>query len=166
MRLVLIALFIMMVARCTDKTRVPADILPKDKMRDIMWDLMQVNEYAQNYLSKDTLKNYKKERTVLYQQVFNLHEINKSEFNKSLDYYMSRPDLTQAIFDTLAARQARHREKEMRLKAVQDSIRIKRQEQRAKLTADSARKDSARIIKARRDSLLFLRSARTGHAPR
>lgn len=154
MRLILITLFIALAAGCTDKARVPAGILPKDKMRDIMWDMMQVNEYARNYLSRDTSRNYKKERTVLYQQVFDLHEISRSEFKKSLDYYMSRPDLTQAIFDTLAARQARHREKEMRLKAVQDSIRIKRQEQRAKLIADSTRKDSIGRMKTRHDSLL------------
>lgn len=122
-------LFIVICFGCTNKTKVPKDILSKDQMRDVMWDLMQADVYAQSYIARDTLKNLKKERTILFQQVFDLHKISRQEFNKSLDYYMGRPDLTQTIFDTLAARQARHREEEMRLK---DSARV-RELRRAKL---------------------------------
>lgn len=165
--LTIVLLMMIVCPGCTDKAKVPKGMLSKDRMRDIMWDLMQVEEYTHDYMIRDTaLKDYKKERTIRYQQVLTLHNTNRAEFNKSLDYYMSRPDLTQAIFDTLSARQNRQREENFRLRAVQDSIRLKQQEQRAKVMKDSTQKDSARIMKARRDSLLSLRPARTGHAPR
>lgn len=144
MKGVIITLFFIAVcAGCTNKTKVPKDILSKDKMGKVMWDLMQVDAYTQNYLRRDTLKSYKKERTILYQQVFDLHKITRQEFNKSFDYYMGRPDFTQTIVDTLTARQTRHSEEERRLK---DSARVKA-ERRAKLIKDSTRKDTISIQK-------------------
>lgn len=144
MRVILLALFIITVVGCTNRNKIPSGILSQKEMREVLWDVMQVNEYAQNYIANDTLKNYKKERTILYQQVFDLHKVSRPVFNKSFDYYMSRPDLTQAIFDTLAAQQAQQRAEEMRL---QDSARV-REERKARLLAkDSLRRDTSQIKK-------------------
>lgn len=166
MRGVVVAiLFITVYTGCTDRTKVPEGILSKDAMRDLVWDLMQVDVYSRQHSGinmRDSLEAYKTKRTVFYQQVLDLHNTSRTAFNKSLDYYMSRPDLTQVIFDTLAARQARSRDLNLRTKRAEDSLRIKQLE-RTGLVRDSTRKDSirrdsirkadVRMLKARRDSL-------------
>jgi hypothetical protein len=147
MRLTFIAaLFIIVCAGCVNNNKVPKGILSKDEMRGLVWDLMQVDTYAQTYIAKDTLKNLKKERTILFQQVFDLHKVSRDEFEKSFDYYMGRPDLTQSIFDTLASRQAQQRQEEARRH--QDSIRQK-ELRRASFVRDSIRKDTSRIGKTK-----------------
>lgn len=135
---------------CTNRTKVPKDILPKEKMGKVMWDLMQVDEYARTYISVDTCRDYKKERTILYQQVFNLHKVSRDVFNKSMEYYLHHPDLMLSIYDTLSARQTRIREEEARIKAINDSVRVRELRRAAKDSLSNKKKiDSAALLRSK-----------------
>ena len=97
---------------CTNRNKVPGDIIKPDAMTGLIWDVMMVKEYISDVLPHDTLRNkdIKKERSVLYQQVFDLHETSREAFLKSFSYYAGRPDLLKAIVDTLAIRGNRLRD--------------------------------------------------------
>src|SRR5690606_30972851 len=97
---------------CTNRDKVPGDIIQPDAMAGLIWDVMMVKEYVSDVLPRDTLRNkgLKKERSVLYQQVFDLHNTNREKFLKSFSFYSARPDLLKVIIDTLAVRGNRLRD--------------------------------------------------------
>ena len=45
----------------------------------------------------------------LYKEVFTIHHTTKDEFNKSYQFYLSRPDLSKSLFDSLSAYANRQR---------------------------------------------------------
>lgn len=94
---------------CTDKDKVPAGVMPKDKMEKVLWDMIQAERYRETFV-RDSALDLKKETFKLYAQVFEIHQISKDEFIKSYKFYMSRPDITRVMFDSLATRANRRRE--------------------------------------------------------
>ena len=82
-------------------------IIPVNKMIRVMWDMIQVDEFATGYLAKDSLKNIKTERIKLYQQVFTLHKVSEKEYFTSFKYYSARPDLFKTVVDSLSERASR-----------------------------------------------------------
>lgn len=85
------------------------DVIPKEKMTKVLWDMIEVDELATLRLTRDTAINAKKERIELYQKVFQLHKISREQFSKSFTYYSGHPDLIKGLFDSLEARGTRER---------------------------------------------------------
>jgi|SRR6185437_2501471 len=93
-----------MATGCSDKDRIPSGVLSRQKMEDVLWDMIQADQYS-SFLTKDSAHiDLKEERLRLYQQVFLLHGVSREQFRKSYDYYMARPDLTQMLFDSLQSK--------------------------------------------------------------
>jgi excinuclease UvrABC ATPase subunit len=120
----LIALIVITGAACSGKTNVPADILAPAVMQDLVWDVMVVDEYSKDVIASDTIrnKNLKKERSIAYQQVFTLYKTNREDYIKSFNYYTEHPDLTKALFDTLAVRANNKREEAFRIRLPKKAI--------------------------------------------
>lgn len=95
--------------RCGNKTRGGIQIIPTPKMTTVIWDMIQVDEFATANILKDTTKNIKLERIKLYQHVFKLHKVSEKEFSNSFNYYTGRPDIMKMIFDSLSSRAERER---------------------------------------------------------
>jgi hypothetical protein len=103
--------FLLIVIGCGNKDRIPSGIIPKDSMQHILWDMIQADQYAKQFLVKDSAKkNIRLERIKLYQEVFLIHHITKDQFQKSYQFYITRPDLTKIIFDSMAASGNRRRQ--------------------------------------------------------
>ena|ERR1700681_2791614 len=99
------------VMSCTNKDSIPRGIIPKDKMEKILWDMILADQFSTPYLLKDSARiNTKMETMKLYAEVFQIHHVSKEEFQKSFSYYLSRPDITKTMFDSLSAHSNRHRE--------------------------------------------------------
>ncbi len=93
------------VSSCSDKNSVPAGVLPHEKMEAVMWDVIQSEQYSASYLAKDSAHiNLKLENLRLYDEVFRLHQVSREEFRRSYQYYMSRADIAQVLFDSLLAK--------------------------------------------------------------
>lgn len=107
--LVCLSAIVWCVVSCTDKDKIPAGVLPKDKMEKVLWDMIQADRYRESFVH-DSALDLKKEQFKLYAQVFEIHQITKDEFIKSYKFYMSRPDITRVLFDSLATRANRRRE--------------------------------------------------------
>jgi len=104
MRVSLITLSLIFFTLCCARKEKSKDILPQEKMREVMWDLIRADQYVSDYLSKDSTRNKKDESRELYEQVFHLHKITGNQFETSLAYYTSQPDLFRPIIDSLAKR--------------------------------------------------------------
>ncbi len=107
MRILFVLLTVLLLA-CTNST-VPSDIIPAQKMENILWQLMQSDEYVNIQVAKDSLKKSNTEKMKIYQQVFDLNGTSMSEFKKSYQYYMAHPDITKIMFDSIAAKATRQR---------------------------------------------------------
>ena len=103
--LVILFLFV----KCGNKHSGGVDIIPTPAMTTVLWDMIQVDEFATANLLKDTSKNIKIERIKLYGQVFKLHKISEKEFAASFKYYTGHPDVMKVMFDSLSARSERER---------------------------------------------------------
>ncbi|MDF2189386.1 DUF4296 domain-containing protein [Paraflavitalea sp. CAU 1676] len=96
---------------CSNKNKIPSDVMAQDKMEKVMWDMIQADRFSSQFLERDSVakKNIKVENLKLYEQVFQHHKISKDEFLRSFQFYLSRPDLNKPIFDTMSARADRRR---------------------------------------------------------
>jgi hypothetical protein len=93
-----------LLAACDNDER-PKDLIPEAKMERVVWDMVQADEFIQNYVLKDSNKvNVNAERYKLYEKVLGLHNITKDQFKKSYEYYSSRPKDSKMLFDSLSAR--------------------------------------------------------------
>lgn len=101
---------------CSAEDKKKAVILPPSRMEKVVWDIMQVDQYVNAYLSRDSLKDLNKERLERYLKVFQLHKISKEDFNASVKHYASKPDLMKAIFDSLSSKGEQQRRKLIPLK--------------------------------------------------
>jgi hypothetical protein len=99
---------------CSDKTRVPSDVLDREEMEAVMWDMILADRYAITYLPMDSVKrkDIKSETLKLYDQVFQVHKISREEFIKSYKFYLSRPDISKVMFDSIASRANRKRDEQ------------------------------------------------------
>jgi len=88
---------------CSEKEK-KKNILPENKMREVMWDMVRADQYVSDYLLRDSSRHKKDESVRLYEEIFHIHKISREQFKKSLDYYTSQPDLFRPIIDSLAKR--------------------------------------------------------------
>jgi len=94
-----------------NNSKVPKGILPPDKMEKVLWDMIQADRYAVQFLAKDSAKiDVKAETFKLYEEIFRIHKTNREEFSKSFNYYLSRPQLNQALYDSMGVKGSRLRE--------------------------------------------------------
>lgn len=102
---------ILLAVACTNKDKVPSDVLAQEKMEKVMWDMIEADRFSAQFLERDSAakKNIKVENLKLYERVFQHHKISKEEFLRSFRFYLSRPDLNNVIFDTMSARSERRR---------------------------------------------------------
>ena len=105
---IVFSLFVL--AACSNRTGIPNDIIPPDSMQKIMMDVITADQYASIYINKDNLRRDKvKANQDLLEDIFKIHHITRQDFQASLRFYESRPDLNKKIFDSLAAYANRHR---------------------------------------------------------
>lgn len=96
---------------CSKKDKIPPDVIGKEKMELVLWDMIQADRFVAQFLLKDSAKrNIREESLILYEKVFQVHKISRDQFVKSYKYYLSRPDITRVIFDSLATRAQRKKE--------------------------------------------------------
>jgi hypothetical protein len=110
MKASLLVFSLVFVVSCTNPSKIPEGVLSKQKMEVILWDLIQADRFSASFLMRDSTKtNIHSENMKLYQRVFQMHKISKEEFEKSFKFYLSRPDITKIMFDSIAVKAERQR---------------------------------------------------------
>lgn len=90
----------MLFLSCTQKTKVPENILPPYKMEKLFLDILKADEFF-NQKQADSATRDSFNRFNLYQSVFRLHKTNKEIFQKSFIYYENHPDLLKIVLDSI-----------------------------------------------------------------
>jgi hypothetical protein len=103
-RLFFLLLIIGFAVAC-NKSDKPKDIIPREKMERVVWDMVQADEFIQNYVAKDSNKlDVNAERYKLYEKVLGVHNITKDQFKKSYEYYSTHPTESKLLFDSLSSK--------------------------------------------------------------
>jgi len=109
MRIFIFGMFLFCLGACSGDHE-PKKLIPQEKMEDILWDMMQADQFVQQYLKKDSsVHNLKGETMKMYDEIFAIYHVTKDEFKDNFQYYTSHPLLTKIIFDSLFARGVRQR---------------------------------------------------------
>jgi hypothetical protein len=103
LKIFIACLFALLLHACKNKSKPPVDILPQEKMQQMMWDMIRADEFAKGFAIKDTTKTLKEHSIILYEKVFALHKVSKEIFAKSLKYYQQDPLRNKRLFDSLSA---------------------------------------------------------------
>ncbi len=124
----IIFILLLFCVSCTNRYDVPSGIIQKDKMGDIMWDLIQAQTFAKEVHNKDTSLSLSKTSLTFTEQVYRVHHISKKEFDESYKWYQSRPDILRVVFDSLYTQKQRDNVRFIQKKydnLGQDSLRTK-----------------------------------------
>lgn len=114
---ILLLIFIPIVFNACSFSPVPKGILPPDKMQKVVYDLIRIDEFISNFVVKDSTVDIKKKRSILYEQVFKVHNTTRKEFYASYKYYQQHPDIQKGLFDSLYEDINRNRNEVGRTKA-------------------------------------------------
>jgi len=103
MRKCLLLLMIIFGVACNSKPDAPEKLLSRDKMEDILWDLMRADLFINNYMViKDTALDKKQQGIELYSQILKLHKVSQEQFRESFQYYRSQPEELKVMMDSLS----------------------------------------------------------------
>ena len=96
---------LLFLSACLGKNNLPTGVLTRDKMEVVMWDMIQADQYHREYVVRDSAnKDVRKARHELYEEVFKMHNITKSTFDKSFEYYSTQPKVMREMFDSLSVK--------------------------------------------------------------
>ena len=104
MKKLLFLIFIICFVACSGGDRVPKGILPRDKMQQVLWDMINAGEFLNNYIYTSDTINKVAENEKIYSEVLRLHEITRKDFEKSYEYYRQHPLMMKSILDSLSKR--------------------------------------------------------------
>lgn len=103
--LLLVLIVTVFFSACKKKEAVPANLLSRQQLEDVLWDLMRADLFINNYmLVKDTAMDKKKQEIQLYSQVLKLHRVSQDRFRESFLYYRSHPVMLKDLMDSLNRR--------------------------------------------------------------
>lgn len=95
-----VAFFLCALMACRQQSKVPDGVLPPAKMEAVLWDLIQADEVV-NLIAANPQKNRYAIAVDRYQKAFSLHGTNKAQFQKSLDWYNTQPELMREVLDNI-----------------------------------------------------------------
>ena len=103
MRSVLIVTVFLLMQSCSNKDSMPEGVLPKQKMREVIWDMTRASEFLQSYVfPKDSTIDKVAESQKWYDKIYEIHKTDEATFEKSFAYYKAHPLLMKDMLDTLA----------------------------------------------------------------
>jgi hypothetical protein len=152
MRIYKVLFFLPLLFLLSCKSKVPAGILGSEEMKSLLIDIHIVDgQLASVPATPDSLF---KHSASFYQQVFEQHHTDSTQFAKSFNYYTNQPDQMFEIYDGVYNVIKVKADSAVKVNTKKDSLERARQAklaaQLAKRTADSVK----RVNKARADSIL------------
>jgi hypothetical protein len=96
---------------CGRKDDIPADVLPRDKMGNVLFEISMAEAFLENYVFRDsTVKRDSALRREL-ETVLQANHISQESFRKSYAWYKQHPAELRVVVDTMYARSQRSQEK-------------------------------------------------------
>lgn len=98
-------LLVLLLTLACNQRSTPENLLSRDKMEDVLWDMMRADLFINNYMViKDANLNKQQQGIEFYTQILKLHHVSQEQFRTSFEYYRSRPDEIKILMDSLSHR--------------------------------------------------------------
>lgn len=107
MKRIIFIFFITTLVACSTKERPPSNVLSKNEMQSVLWDVIRAQFLAQHNARKDSTINLNAETRILTDKVFNIHKITSKDFDRSYNWYTAHPDQFQVMMDSLYTQKQR-----------------------------------------------------------
>ena len=113
MRQLLFCLLILGAVACGQGDKVPADIISKEQMRDVLIDMNMADNYSYDLSPlrgvpmPDSVRQQKVKE--YYRQILDLHKLSVKQFMYSWKYYEGHPNRLKEVYDMMQAEVARLR---------------------------------------------------------
>ncbi len=101
MRLKKLLVFVVLLASCSSKNDIPKGVLKPEKMQLVLFDMIRADNFAFDYITKDTSKKPEAELAKLQQKVFAIHKISRTDFYKSYEFYKAHPNIMEPMLDSM-----------------------------------------------------------------
>lgn len=99
----IIIIFSFLVTGCKNKNKIPHQVIPQNKMQEVLWDIMRADQFLNEFiLNRDSGLDRAAERVKMYNKVFSIHQLSREQFNKSFKYYKEHPALFKALMDSIS----------------------------------------------------------------
>jgi hypothetical protein len=98
-----------LISSCTNKDKIPANVLKPAKMQAVLWDVIKADAFTTEFIKKDTAKNAVAENAKLQQQIFTIHNISLADFYSSYDYYKTNSTAFKKIIDSMVQQAERNK---------------------------------------------------------
>ena len=99
-----ITVYFLLVFSCGQKqaTAIPSDVLPKEKMAQVMTDI-HIAEAEKDLSGPPDLPAPQaspvSKATINFQKIFEKHKITKEQYDKSLNFYIEHPELLDKVYE-------------------------------------------------------------------
>lgn len=80
------------------KPGIPKDVIQRDKMEKVLYDIHAVDGYIGTLSKPDSAK---KVASSYYKGVYKKFDIDSATYTKSLNYYFNRPDLLNKMYENI-----------------------------------------------------------------
>ena len=109
--LLAVSLIVAYSTSCSRSRSIPGDVLGKEAMGRVLFDIGMAEGHVEIYLYKDSARNRDSLLRSELDRVLVIHGVGQEEFLRSYRFYKSRPSLFKEIVDTLQARTQRDQQK-------------------------------------------------------
>jgi hypothetical protein len=106
----LLALILLFPA-CIKKGKVPAEMIQKEKMGVVLFEMAMAEGYIDILYGRDSTINKDSMLPVEMDKVLAIHKITQKEFRDSYHFYKSNPDIFKEMTDTVYQRSQRNKDK-------------------------------------------------------
>lgn len=79
------------------------NIISNDKMKEVVWQLMQADELYNRQVLVDSAWQLEKKNVQFYQQIFDYHKIDRVQFFKQMNYLETHPIEFKVLMDSVEA---------------------------------------------------------------
>jgi hypothetical protein len=100
-------LTLIFIVSCSDRKKIPSDVIPPDKMGEILFSLGEAEEFSYSFIEKKLNVEKNKSLSIEAERVMKVYGITQDEFRTSYNFYKGRPDLFKVLMDSVSARKQR-----------------------------------------------------------
>jgi hypothetical protein len=99
------------VAACGRQDEVPGDVLPREQMGNVLFELSMAEAFLENYVFRDSTVKRDSALRMQLETVLLANRISQESFRKSYAWYKQHPAVLRVVVDTVYARSQRSQEK-------------------------------------------------------
>ena len=104
-------LLFMAATSCSRSGRVPSDVIGREEMGNILFDIGVAEGFVETHVYIDSSKNRDSLLRSELDKVLSIHDVSREEFLRSYGFYKSRPSIFKVMVDSLQARSQREQYK-------------------------------------------------------